>query len=318
MLACIVAHAQESSTTSIAESASPSVVQIFTYDATGSVRGQGSGFFIAPCTILTNAHVIAKAYSAAVSSEDTVYSSVTLLKSDEDADLALVAVAGNGEPALSLGDDALIRPGQHVVAIGNPMGLERSVSDGMISAIRSVPGYAGRLIQTTAPISPGSSGGPLLADDGLVIGVTAVTLDEGQNLNFAVGPAAIKSFLNRPDFPKALRPAKSRVLGRVILKWLGVVALGLIGIVGALLGGGWWILMIVGIVLFSVIGWLVKKLRGLFVAIFQRKPKPRTGIPQSEGFFCWHCGAHVDASEDGSTGHVTCPGCGTVLATPTG
>jgi S1-C subfamily serine protease len=65
----MVAHAQESSTTSVAESALPSVVQIFTYDATGSERGQGSGFFVAPCTILTNAHVIAKAYSAAVSSE---------------------------------------------------------------------------------------------------------------------------------------------------------------------------------------------------------------------------------------------------------
>jgi Trypsin-like peptidase domain len=106
-------------------------------------------------------------------------------------------------PALKLGDSDRLRVGQHVVAIGNPEGLAGSVSDGILSALRQTDSM--KLPQITAPISHGSSGGPILNDLGEVIGVAQSTLDKGQNLNFAVPINYLKPLIAMQSLRVSLR-----------------------------------------------------------------------------------------------------------------
>ena len=136
----------------------------------------------------------------------------------------------------------------NVLAIGNPLGLELTVSDGLISAVRGIPGKL-QLIQISAPISPGSSGGPLINLQGSVIGVTSASLSEGQNLNFAVGIETLKQFLQMPAKPEPLKKAQTRVLWRTILKWVINIV---VGIIALAFGGGSWIIFIIIIFLCSV------------------------------------------------------------------
>ena len=263
-----IIYAQERSVADIVEGAIPSVVQIVVYDITGAERGEGSGFFIGPGKILTNAHVIESGYSAEVLSESEYYDRVTILKSDSDIDLAVIKVDERSEVYLPLEQEQEIRPGERILAIGNPLGLEKTVSDGLISAIRGAPGGL-QIIQISAPISPGSSGGPLLNQQGRVIGVTAATLSEGQNLNFAIGVRTIINFLDESDNPRQLQEAKARVLWRVILKWVVNIIIWLIAFA---FGGGWWIVVIV-ILIFTLIGWACKNLYRWVVTLFRRNPR---------------------------------------------
>jgi S1-C subfamily serine protease len=235
----------------------PSVVQIVTYDATGSESALGSGFFVAAGRILTNAHVVADAYSAAVLSWDTCYLEVTILKMDENSDLALLQVRGGAEPALTLDSMAAYRPGDRVFAIGSPLGLQYSFSDGMISAIRGQPsGF--QFIQTTAPTSPGSSGGPLLDGNGIVLGITSASAEDGQNVNFAVSSNSIRRFLAQPDYARVLPLASTSVWWRVAVKWV----LRIVGVVIAFLfGPGWWllaILVVLGYWIFLLFAWFFR------------------------------------------------------------
>lgn len=173
-----IAFAQTSSIENIINNALPSVVKIVVYDITGSKRVEGSGFFIGPGKIITNAHVIDSVYSAEVQSSLELYEKITIIKRGDDVDLALLMVEDAEEPALPLAEAGELRPGQRVLAIGNPLGLERTVSDGLINAIRGIPGKI-EIIQASAPISQGSSGGPLLDLKGEVIGVISATVSEG-------------------------------------------------------------------------------------------------------------------------------------------
>jgi V8-like Glu-specific endopeptidase len=207
---------------------SPSVVMIVVYDDTGDELGMGSGFFIGSGKILTNAHVIKSAYSAEVYTLLKTYEDVTITKRDDDLDLAVLEVQSVGEPIVSLADDSELRVGQRVLAIGNPEYLERTVSDGLISAIRNLGEV--QYIQISVPISGGSSGGPLLNMQGLVIGVTSSGIDEGQNLNFAVGIETIKRFLRTPDNPDQLQKAGSYIPGKVVRKWVKYMALGIVAL----------------------------------------------------------------------------------------
>jgi Trypsin-like peptidase domain len=148
--------------------------------------------------------VIKGAYSASVTlSNGDTYDSVFVADADARKDLALLQIKAVNLTPVRLGDSDAVQVGQHVVAVGNPKGFTNSVSDGIVSAVR--PGDGMRLLQITAPISHGSSGGPLLDDTGTVIGVTEATYAEGQNLNFAVPVNYLKpmvSFLDR----SAMRP----------------------------------------------------------------------------------------------------------------
>lgn len=175
----------------IAERAMPSVVLIQVS------QGFGTGFAVARggC-IATNLHVIAGAQTATVVLADgRQFGEVEILAVDEDQDLALLRIPELELPALPLGTSATVRPGEHVIAIGNPLGLGHTVSDGLVSAVREVT-PAISLLQISTPLAPGSSGGPLLNDQGEVIGISRLIQARGQNLNFAVPVDALKPLLD--------------------------------------------------------------------------------------------------------------------------
>ena len=165
----------------------PSVVEITTYTSLGEMLGVGSGFFIGPGQVVSNWHVVSECYRAEVKTADHgIYAVNGILASDKDADLVLldIDIAPNDIAILGLAAN-LPDEGERIVIVGNPLGLEGTVSDGIVSSIRDVPGL-GRLLQVTAPISQGSSGGPVVNMFGEVVGVARGMLKEGQNLNFAV------------------------------------------------------------------------------------------------------------------------------------
>ncbi len=165
----------------------PSAVAIETFDARGATLARGSGFFIAADRVITNRHVIERAARVEILLMDGKKFPVRgVLAIDGEADLALLQVEVPRGLAVPLRIvRAVPQEGESVVVIGNPYGLEGSVSNGIVSAVREIAGY-GRIIQITAPISPGSSGSPVVNMGGQVIGVATLQAAEGQSLNFAV------------------------------------------------------------------------------------------------------------------------------------
>lgn len=164
-----------------------SVVLIETRDKFGRSIGQGSGFVICKNGfIVTNYHVLENGYSATIKFIDgSTYDNVSLVAKDREKDLTIIKVPSRKSlPFLYLGNSDKVRVGDIIVAIGNPLGYEGTVSDGRISAIRERKGI--KYFQITAPISPGSSGGPLFNIYGEVIGITTAFAPFGQNLNFAI------------------------------------------------------------------------------------------------------------------------------------
>ena len=136
--------------------------------------------------ILTNYHVVRDARNIRVKlSSGDIYDEVEILAEDERRDIAVLQVPGFDLPALPLGDSDSVRIGAAVVLIGSPLGLENTVSTGIISGRRQEEeGY--KLLQVSAPASPGSSGGAVLTANGDVVGIAVSQLEAGQNLNFAV------------------------------------------------------------------------------------------------------------------------------------
>ncbi|NNE68514.1 MAG: tetratricopeptide repeat protein [Pyrinomonadaceae bacterium] len=165
----------------------PSAVAIETFDANGKSLSRGSGFFVAVDRVVTNRHVIDKSSSVEIHlSNGEKYKAKGILAVDREGDLALLEVKVPKIYARPLPIVATSpEEGESIVVIGNPYGLEGSVSNGIVSAVREIPGY-GRIIQITAPISPGSSGSPVVNMRGQVIGVATLQAEEGQSLNFAV------------------------------------------------------------------------------------------------------------------------------------
>jgi len=184
----------------IADRARPSVVVIRTEAALAT------GFVVAPNVVVTNLHVLANAGSAELLFADGTRSMVTgVLDFDAAHDLAMLAMAEStpAHAVLALGDDRRLRAGDAVVALGTPQGLDFIVSTGVIGAVRTVNADL-TLLQITAPISPGSSGGPLLNESGAVVGVTTLMLVNGQNLNFAVPSRYVQALLSRPHTARPL------------------------------------------------------------------------------------------------------------------
>ena len=149
---------------------------------TGS--GFGSGFFIEQDLIATNYHVIENAYNVNVgfNNSGSKYN-VSIVATDIYNDLALLRVSGISKKPLAISGEQIV-PGEKIFVIGTPKGLQATISDGIVSGLRSDEGRD--LIQITAPISPGSSGGPVFNKEGEVIGVCVMQYKEGQNLNFAI------------------------------------------------------------------------------------------------------------------------------------
>ncbi len=165
----------------------PSVFTVTVYDRLGTQVKSGSGFFISDTGLaVTNYHVIAGASSAVITAADgTQYDIAGVYDVDKHNDLALIQIDGTGFEYLSLRDSDSIATGESVFAIGSPRGYQNTISEGIISGLnRVIDGVT--YIQTTASISPGSSGGVLLDAAGKVVGVTTATLLDAQNLNFVI------------------------------------------------------------------------------------------------------------------------------------
>lgn len=178
-----------------------SVVIILAFDSRGKARGLGSGFFVGHGDLVaTNNHVVANASSLKVKVGEELLDVIEIKAADEDHDLALLRVSSRGEP-LEL-YTAASPVGADVVVIGAPVGLEKTVSTGIISGIRKTPlrknGPELFLYQMTAPVSPGSSGGPVLDDQGRVLGLsTLASSGKLQNINFAVPSTYINDLMGK-------------------------------------------------------------------------------------------------------------------------
>jgi hypothetical protein len=190
-----IALAQET-VANVVKGSSDAVVLIVTSDSSGQETALGSGFLISDDgEIVTNYHVIRVAESAVAKvSKGEVFPVSGILASDRDRDLAVIKIDGANLPFLTLANDDKLQLGDHVVAIGSPLGLEGTVSDGVISSFREFGGQ--NWIQTTVPVSHGNSGGPLLDMRGNVVGVITRISEKGQNLNFAIPSDDLNSFLS--------------------------------------------------------------------------------------------------------------------------
>jgi len=217
LLVASLAQAQET-LPNLVKRVKPAVVAIVTYDATGEALMTGSGFFLRPGQVVTNLHVIRGAVRAEIKTLDgkgKVFPVDGTLAIDEEGDLALLSVDMPPERVVRSTELAKELPdeGETIFVIGNPLKLEGSVSDGIVSAVREVPNSY-RIIQITAPISHGNSGSPVFNLKGQVLGVVTVKVTNGQNINLAIAAARVAE----------LTAAKLQPLSDVSVKGKGDVA----------------------------------------------------------------------------------------------
>ncbi|MEO8597328.1 MAG: tetratricopeptide repeat-containing serine protease family protein [Candidatus Solibacter sp.] len=212
--------AQQSDATTIYSKYSKSVLLIFVKSADTKIVSQGTGFLVSGGKIVTNQHVIVG--GTPLLDLGGVRIPATVESVDDLNDLAILTVTAeiSAEP-LELSDKTP-SPGSNVFAIGNPRGLEKTISTGVLSGVRTV----GRreLLQITTPISHGSSGGPVFDSSGKVIGVTVSSIEDGQNLNFAIPASAVIKLLRGQalisvDFSTLVENAKMLVGKRESLQY---------------------------------------------------------------------------------------------------
>lgn len=163
-----------------------SVVVVKTYDKKDKPLSQGSGFIISTNgVVVTNHHVIDGAYKIFVKIGNKAIRVDKVIDKDKENDLALLKIKIGNYPVVTLGSIDNISIGENIYVIGSPQGLENTISDGILSGIREIsPGK--KVLQITAPISQGSSGGPVFNEEGMVVGVVTFLLMKAQNLNFAM------------------------------------------------------------------------------------------------------------------------------------
>lgn len=211
-----VVHAQALAPTALFEKLSPSVFMVITYAGTEPKARRlatGSAVVIGPETVITNCHVLRKSQRVEVVSGAVVLPA-TLEFPDVERDLCQMRVPGLTAPAVVLGSSAELRIGQRVYAIGAPQGLELTLSDGLISSLRTLvtKDRVEPWIQTSAPIAGGSSGGGLFDEQGRLIGITTFGIGRGGvlvgNLNFAVPAEQVREVPERGRLALAADAAK--------------------------------------------------------------------------------------------------------------
>ena len=190
-----------------------SVVTVYINDSTGKPISSGSGFIVDPTGIIaTNQHVIAELVehpemTSIVKMENGAYFPVEkVLSFDKENDVALLKVDAKELPVMAFSQRFQPKQGDDVFVIGSPLGLETTISDGIISGIRGKTGF----VQITAPISPGSSGSPVLNSHGEVIGVATFVIEGGQSLNFAVPVRYVVSLLNPAKYARQSQPKATK------------------------------------------------------------------------------------------------------------
>ena len=174
----------------------PSVVLIQTYDKNGNPINLGTGFFISKDgEFITNQHVLEGASKAEIKTKDgRIYPVTKIIAEDKEGDLIKASIDHLPETIFALPlSSSLPEVGERIIIVGNLLGLEQTVSDGIVSAVREIPTF-GNIIQVTAPISQGSSGSPVINMKGEVIGVATLLMLEGQNLNFAIPSERLLTF----------------------------------------------------------------------------------------------------------------------------
>jgi len=190
----LITAPQQASLPELVRRVKPSVVSVLTYDAKGEALISGSGFFVRAGQVVTNMHVIKGAHRVEIHTlegKGRTYPVAGALAIDDEADLALLKVEMPADRSRALTmTTAVPDEGEQIFVIGNPLRLEGSVSDGIVSAVREVPDL-GRIIQVTAPVSHGNSGSPLFNMRGEVIGIVTVKVTNGQNINLALGVSRI-------------------------------------------------------------------------------------------------------------------------------
>jgi putative serine protease PepD len=249
----------------LVERARPSVVTLITQDVLGRPLGNGTGFLISSDgLVVTNHHVVAAGPTVAVLADGSRRTVKGLLVSDEESDVAILRIAGDGYPALHLGAAVPPAVGDKVLVIGSPQGLEQTVTEGEISALRptGLPPEAGDsevarapLVQINADIAPGSSGSPVLTTDGDVIGV-AQSANTASDSYFAVDVSAVLALQARAPADGALTAIASPT--RQLVMTLALVG----GVLGLGIAPGAW-----------------RAARGRFVAWLARRRRARSSGP---------------------------------------
>jgi tetratricopeptide (TPR) repeat protein len=177
----------------------------------GPLIATGSGFFVRENIIATNFHVIDGADDAAIKLEnsDTLYSTAGVIAVDKQNDLVLLQINNIRGKPLRLSVSEPLEVGLEIYAVGSPKGLEGTIASGIVSRLGTRAEGEGR-IQITAPISPGSSGGPVVNKYGAVIGIAQASIREGQNLNFAIPVQYLARMLTNLSVPEPIRNIASR------------------------------------------------------------------------------------------------------------
>ena len=220
-LFCAITVVNAQSPQQIAKKALTSTVLLVMEDANGQPLSLGSGFFVRNGQVATNLHVVkgaSRGYAKLVD-QKTKYDIEGITAVDADRDLVILKISVLDGQVIPLGDSNTVQVGSPIYAVGNPRGLEGTFSQGIISSIRKVG--TDKILQLTAPISPGSSGGPVLNDKAQVIGVSVATFRGGQNLNFALPSNYLKKLMEQIGPAKPLSTAKPTTSKRSILNDFG-------------------------------------------------------------------------------------------------
>jgi S1-C subfamily serine protease len=180
----------------LADTVRPSVLLLVTTDKQDKPLALGSGFLLSEDGLVaTNYHVIKGADKfIAKSDAGRTFRILGILATDPEHDLTILKIDAHRLPFLRLGSSSSVRAGSKIAVIGSPLGLEGSLSDGIVSAVRDLDDHS-RLLQITAPISHGSSGSPVVNGAGQVVGVASLTLASGQSVNFAIAVEHLKKLL---------------------------------------------------------------------------------------------------------------------------